>query len=132
MGKTFPLIIVMVLLIPSFSFGQSAKDAYKTLKKIEAKVEVGIGYKDYMNTLGDAQYEVNLYSQSAEATQKSDAVSLMKSILNHYRLAGVVWGNMVTGRPPTNVTRMHYDARMQYHWVEASKQLGELSKYLNF
>jgi hypothetical protein len=132
MKKSLSLITVMVLLIPSFSFGQSAKDAYKALKKIEAKVEVGIGYKDYMNTLGDAQYEVNLYSQSAEATKESDAVSLMKNVLNHYRLAGVVWGNMVTGTPPTNVTRMHYDARMQYHWQEASKELRELSKYLNF
>ena len=105
----------MVLLLPSFVFGQSAKDAYKALKKIEAKVEVGIGYKDYMNALGDAQYEVNLYSQGAESTKESDVVSLMKNVLNHYRLAGVVWGNMVTGTPPTNVTRMYYDARMQYH-----------------
>jgi len=42
MKKSFSLMTVMVLLLPSFVFGQSAKDAYKAFKKIEANTETGI------------------------------------------------------------------------------------------
>ena len=100
MKKLFLLPSLIILLIPAFVFAQSAKDTYKALKRIEAKVEVGIVYKEYMNILADAQLEVNLYSQSAEFANETNVISSMETILRHYKLAGMVWDSMITGSPP--------------------------------
>lgn len=93
-------------------------------------MEVGIVYKEYMNILADAQLEVNLYSQSAEFAKETNVISSMETILRHYKLAGMVWDSMITGSPPPPETQKIFEARMQYHWREASMELLQLSQHL--
>ena len=65
----FTIMLWTITIIPSIAFGQSAKDAIRALKKLEARVEAGISYKDYAPALGDAKFEVNLFLESPEAKE---------------------------------------------------------------
>jgi hypothetical protein len=38
-----------------FAFGRSVKDALMALKKVEARCQTGIAYRDYASTPGEAK-----------------------------------------------------------------------------
>jgi len=88
--KKVLLIICFLFLItlPGFVFGQSAKEAVRTLKKLEARVQVGISYRDYMPALGDAQFEVNQFLESSEARKKPHLAESINKVMDHYIIAG--------------------------------------------
>jgi hypothetical protein len=85
----------------SGKFGESAKEAVRALKKIEAKIQAGISYKDYAPALGDAQFEVNMFLEGPEAKQKPDLANSVRKALEHYKMAGSVWDYkfLPRGRP---------------------------------
>jgi len=45
--KVSLLLLLLLLLTPCLSFAQSAKEALMALKKLQAKIQVGISYKEY-------------------------------------------------------------------------------------
>ena len=101
----FTIMLWTITIIPSIAFGQSAKDAIRALKKLEARVEAGISYKDYAPALGDAKFEVNLFLESPEAKEMPRLSEAVKKTMGHYLTANTVWqykfiGNGVTHSLP--------------------------------
>lgn len=78
--------------------GGSAKEAIRALKKLEAKCEAGISYKDYGPALGDAKFEVNLFLESAEAKNKPKLGEAIEAVMAHYEFAATVWRRKVSDR----------------------------------
>jgi len=88
------VIIGSILLFPSLVFAQSAKDAIRALKKLEARCQVGIAYVDYSPALGDAKFEVNMFLETQEAKQKPDFNLSGKSLTTYNLLASSIQKTM--------------------------------------
>jgi len=102
MKRVFILLFLLVLWFPLTVNAQSSKDAYKALKKLEAKIQTGISYKEYGPALGDTKFEVNMFSESAEAKEKPRLKEIFNKTIGHYEEAGTVWRYRFAGRGVPN------------------------------
>lgn len=70
---------------------ESARNAVRALKKLEARTEAGMSYRDYSPALGDAKFEVNMFIESKEANNFSDMKSSIIKAMNYYDNAKYFW-----------------------------------------
>lgn len=96
MKKIIFLSLLILLFIVPASYAQSAREAVKALKRVEARVDMGISYNEYLLAVADARVEVQMYLESQEARQKVELTNLIKKILDHYETAREVWRNKVS------------------------------------
>lgn len=85
------ILIFILFLTPSITFGQSAKDAIMALKKLEARVEIGISYKDYGPALGETKFPVNLFLESSEAKEKPELAIHIENAIQYFEIANFIW-----------------------------------------
>jgi|WetSurMetagenome_2_1015567.scaffolds.fasta_scaffold166068_1 hypothetical protein len=83
--------LLLLLFTAPAADAQSARDAVKQLKRIEARVDMGINYNEYVLAVADARVEVQMYLESHEAKQKAALTDMIKKILEHYETAREVW-----------------------------------------
>jgi hypothetical protein len=92
--------ILWLVLIFSFltgtAYGQTALDTVRALKKLEARIDIGLNYKEYALNLADAKVEASLFLESSVAKQNKALANLIQKILSHYETARVVWNLKVT------------------------------------
>jgi uncharacterized protein YneF (UPF0154 family) len=69
------------------SESQTAKEAIKALKKLEAKTQVGISYQDYAPALGDALFEVKTFLESPDAAKMPQLSESLKKVMECYSYA---------------------------------------------
>jgi hypothetical protein len=86
------MAVLGAVLLATPAWGQSAKDAYRALKKLEAMTQAGVSYRDYGPALGEAKLEVNLFLESPEAREKPRLREIFSKAMGHYEQAGAVWG----------------------------------------
>lgn len=101
MNRSLIVALIAPLLLAIFSnsaSSQSAKEAIRSLKELEAKTQAGTSHADYMEALGDAQLEVNSFSESSEAEAKPRLTQSIERVLLHYRFAGVLFDDWVSGK----------------------------------
>ena len=91
MKKIILLSLLLSLFMVPVASAQSARDAVKSLKRIEARVDMGINYNEYVLAVADARVEVQMYLESHEAQQKAALTAAIKKILEHYETAREVW-----------------------------------------
>lgn len=96
MKKVFLWMALLSLFVATGAEAQSARDAVRALKRIEARVDMGINYQEYLLALADARVEVQMYLESREAKQKDALNSLIKKILGHYETVREVWKGKVS------------------------------------
>jgi len=75
MKKFMITLLVTLFLVLSFFTNvnaDSAKDGIIALKKLQAKCQTGISYRDYSNALGEAKFPVNMYTESEESKKYPD------------------------------------------------------------
>ncbi len=96
------LLILLTIFFPASVNAQSSKDAYNALKKLEAKIQTGISFKEYSPALGDAKFEVNMFSESAEAKEKPRLKEIFNRTMGHYEEAGMVWRYRFAGKSVPN------------------------------
>jgi hypothetical protein len=89
--KVMCLMVAVCVIVPNIAFGQSAEEAIRALKILEAKTEAGISYSDYWPALGGAKFEVNMYLDTKEAKSKVKLTESIKKTLRHYENAAKVW-----------------------------------------
>lgn len=80
------------------TLGESAKEALRGLKKLEARCESGISYRDYGPALGEAKFEVNLFLESQEAKENPELTKAISKAMNHYETAQTVWKQKFDGK----------------------------------
>lgn len=80
------------------TLGESAKETLRGLKKLEARCEAGISYRDYGPALGEAKFEVNLFLESPEAKKNPELAKAISNAVNHYEAARSVWSNKFGGK----------------------------------
>jgi hypothetical protein len=100
--KMIQLLIIMglaipILLTPCLSDAQSAKEAFMALKKLEARTQVGVSYRDYSSALGEAKFPVNLFVESKEGRESIDLAKAIRKTFAIYSDALMVFGYKTTG-----------------------------------
>lgn len=68
-----------------------ALSAIKALKKLEARTEAGISYKDYPPALGEAKFEVNQYLENDKSDRNPDLKKTIAEAMDLYKFAYEVW-----------------------------------------
>lgn len=97
MKKVFIVIMVIGLTFTTMPvFAQSAKEAVLGLKKLHARCQAGISYRDYSNAVADAKFPVNLFMESEDAKKFPDLADSVKAVMKHYEYAGYIWDNQMS------------------------------------
>lgn len=79
------------------TLGESAREALRALKKLEARCQAGISYKDYGPALGEAKFKVNLFFESPEAKKRVKLAESIDKIMGHYEFVGIAWQHKFSG-----------------------------------
>jgi len=85
------LIFLMSIVLSIPVYAQSAKEAVRSLKRLEAHCQTGITYADFTRALGDAKFEVNLYQESKVASNNIPLADMIKKIMSEYEDAHTVF-----------------------------------------
>ena len=97
MRKTIVLWTILVsVLMTATAYGQTALDALRALKKLEARIEIGLNYKEYALYLADAKVDTTFFLESSAARQNRALSEKINRILDHYEMARLVWNLKVT------------------------------------
>ncbi|MHB8067360.1 MAG: hypothetical protein ACYDIC_05610 [Desulfobaccales bacterium] len=135
MKRMLALILVVLFGSVGLAYGQSAKDAVKALKKLEAKVESGMSYQKYREALGDTNAEVKLFLESKNAKKNPELANSIKKIMGNYQDAADLWKTIAdhperhaTFSPdeklsPTNPGGLTYRPQWHVNLVETSKKM---------
>lgn len=75
-----------------------AIEAVNALKKLQARAQVGITYKDYAPALGEAKYALNLFVESTQSKEFPELSQLLTSAFDTFKMAGEVWDDKFSGR----------------------------------
>jgi len=74
-----------------------AKEAVSALKKVEARLQVGISYQDYTKLLGETLHQVNLFLESPESTQKPELAQSIRNVFSYYMMIKTLSFNVDRG-----------------------------------
>ncbi len=71
--------------------GNLAEKAILSMKKLEARCNVGVNYNDYTKELGETAYSVSLFIESKEAVKFLNTQEHIVKAFEHYKFAKEVW-----------------------------------------
>lgn len=132
MKKIILFLMFIGVWLPVLAFGQSDKEVYRALKRIEAQVEAGIAYREYKKFLGDAKFEMNMYSDSDKDVENEPLAVKFKTILSYYEEAGKLWDlkmELIRGIGKDDqyiLSSPAVNGILQQYWKLASKDLVEV------
>ena len=91
MRKTIGIALIILLGLCELALGQTGKDAFKSLKKVEAKIESGVSYQDYQQVIADTKHEVDMFLESSEANKNHQFAYHIKTSIDYYMTAENIW-----------------------------------------
>jgi len=157
--RILALILIVFFAVAGEAFGQTTKEVFKALKRVEARVETGIAYKDYPQVIADAKVDVDAFLASKEAQKNPQFSEHIKKAIDYYLAAGKIWNiefdspynnrlnDIVTENSPLGliIRKLYPKAPLErtqigpiYNipevlasvWKDASKELNFASKFL--
>jgi hypothetical protein len=145
--------LFFVLSLFATVYADSARDTVTALKKLQARCQSGVSYREYVNALGDAKFPVNLFIGSAEAQKFPDLTASINKAMKHYEYASTLWNTKMSSKfgdlikvdspkggeikilypvaQPSKVNKdEHYyvDSLLPVIWNAATKELDETTK----
>jgi hypothetical protein len=91
MRKMLCLAFIILLGFAESALGQTAQDAFNSLKKIDAMIQTGVAYQDYPKILAGAKKEVDMFLESNEAKKNPQFARNIKTTLGYYFTAKEIW-----------------------------------------
>jgi hypothetical protein len=91
MRKSIVIIVLFLLISPTILYAQSAKDAMKSLMKVEAIAKDNPSGRDFINAYADAKAEVNLYLDGLEAKKNRKLATTIEKTSDAYKWAATFW-----------------------------------------
>lgn len=99
MSIILSFLVCIIFSFSQLSFAQSAKDAYYSLKKLQAKVKSAINYRDYSTAIGDAHFAVTMFLESKSAKKQPELSDHLKKTLEYYEIANKIWAYTFNTEP---------------------------------
>ena len=103
---------------------QSARNALNAVKKLEARTEVGMSYKDYSTAVGEAWGDVKVFAESPEGKKLSDFSFVLVSAMGKYKLALDIWQDKVQEYLRYYPTNILSGALLQQCWKTAHRRIN--------
>jgi len=105
---------------------QSARNAINALKKVEARLEVGINFRDYSTVVGESWADVKIFIESSDGKKLPEFNMLLRTAVQDYKLAHDIWNSKIEysilyGRE-SNV-RDEVDSLQQKCWSQARRYI---------
>ena len=91
------LLVLFSVLLSGIASAQSATEAIMALKKLSAKIEVGISYREYTSELGNVNSAVKEFEGSDEAKRRPGVKAAISRVMGHYSFAQAVWLTKISG-----------------------------------
>ena len=126
----FALFVAWFVLAPIMRWGAygEADRALQAIKKLEARLEIGITRADYTRVLGQQYAEVKPFLESEGARiLVPRARAALSEAMEHYRRAKLYWDSEI--QYPTT-TRADNDAKIQQAWQDASAAIRAAEREL--
>lgn len=95
MKKFLVMVVAMVFALVGTAYSQQAKDAFEALSKLESKVEVGVSYQAYMDSLAEAHHAVKKFLDSSEAKKVPQFTEAIKKADMHFITASEMWDRRI-------------------------------------
>jgi hypothetical protein len=99
---------------------QSARTALNALKKIGARLDVGINYREYSTLVGDSWAEVKIFIDSSDGRKLAEFSRLLVKASDDYKLAHDIWHNTIE-YPRLYGDRADVERHRQKCWRQAQK-----------
>ena len=96
MRKAIVLFFILLVGLPTLTHAQSAKEALMALKKLQARTQAGISYKDYGNALGEAKFPLNQFFESKDAQKYPELSTSLRKAMTHYEYATLPWNHKMS------------------------------------
>lgn len=146
------LVFILAIMISIPTYAQSAKEAVMGLKKLQARCQSGILYRDYSNAVGDAKFPVNLFAESSDAKRYPELMESINKVLQHHEFAVVIWSEATSNQGfigveyplGRNIERLypkaekwytnkdyHAGSLLPYIWGKASEELKNTTELLS-
>jgi hypothetical protein len=121
MRKIF-VAIVLVLILSLISCTPPSKEgrnALEALKKLSSKIEIDITYIDFVNSLGEVNFEVNKFFESPEAKSNPKLKDSIKKAMDYYLIAKEAWeyrNSMLDSRISPYLV---FDKKFKEAWIKS-------------
>ena len=101
---------------------QSVRNALNVVKKVEARTEIGINYRDYSSVVGEAWGDVKIFVESPDGKTIPEFCVLLTKAVRDYKLALDIWQNKIQW-PTLYGDRTDVEVLMQACWMRAGKYI---------
>ncbi len=125
MRRILSITLIIFMGLTGVAFGQSAKDAVKALKKLEAKTETGINYKDFATALADTKVEVESFVNSKQAKRNPELSECLNKTLEHYMLTNKIMNERIQNLRMARETGNKY-AEIDSDVIDIGSPLGKM------
>jgi len=111
---------------------ENLKNAVLALKKLEARCQTGISYREYIPYLGEIRYSVNAFLESAESARYPSVSRPVADSFSHFEFAARIWEVKVSERK-SHIDRFHPLAPriLQYPGADNSIDNGGVTIEIN-
>jgi hypothetical protein len=93
------------------------------LKKLEARIEVGVNYLEYSRVVGETWGEVKVFIESPDGKSLSEFNELLTRAVNDYKMAMEIWQNKIKYSSLFG-HNTDVDVLRQAYWARASMWTG--------
>lgn len=97
----------------------------KSVRKLQARVAVGVSYREYFEPLAEAKMEVEQFARSSQAVSAPEVARHLTTAMRHYEMAGSVWQVKFAGKQMRDDLVLTQDLMQMY--PRAPSQARQLS-----
>lgn len=102
---------------------QSARSALNVVKKVEARTEIGINYRDYSTVVGEAWAEVKVFIESPNGKSLPELTVLLTKAIADYKSALDVWRSKIEFPSLASAHEHELETLQQLCWRRAGIRL---------
>jgi hypothetical protein len=117
------MLFALIILFGNVCFAQSAKEAVRALQKLQAKLEAGMTYLDYVSALENTWFEVKSFLEGPEANKEPKLTSEINQSMDNYRFAKEYWAYHLDD--PGNIEVKTLLGEAEEHLKEATALLSQ-------
>lgn len=89
------LIGALLFVAASLANAQSAHDTITAFSKLDAKIEIGMNFRDYSTAVGDLNFSYKEFADGRDAEKFPTVKAKLGAALTRYVEANMIWGSNI-------------------------------------
>jgi hypothetical protein len=109
---------------------QSARPVLNLIKKLEARTEVGINFRDYSTIVGETWAEIKVFCESPDGELVPEFSQLLLSAISKYKLALDIWTGKIDFNDKNQFDEAASEIVLQELWRAAGGRIQAAESFL--